>query len=527
MKISTQTILVNCNGRSSAIEAIPGRRLLALETIRSGLAERGYPAVSMFPIKEPMLFGPWLADPKDVMGEFGSLVDPSKKLVIGLSTTTDDYFKFEQLSQLFRKTYPGSLIVGGGPHFKRENVVTSAGIRFRDPVEVALQEKLCDAAVVGHCSPFLDLLTEHDCDLGKVTAPGFYFLDGDGNVKGHGTGKYPVLGRVPYVEESEDSYGIIISSTCHNACGYCSVDRRDVAFSPELAAGALKSIAGLVTDHYIKLSFDDPNAFEAGKQDDLMEIIKQTEPEEDLTCPAVLKTISLDPSLLTEAGGRSGHERAELIINMLRHGFYGFFFGREVLSGDTAEAIGSNLKGRPKTQEQLDDEREALEGFVKILHKWRENYPYPPGRLGVTLSYILTPFETKGSALALCDEMERFEDMSDDDVMVFPQLMILNPLPGTPVRKKYADFIVDPENFAQDTVFANSWSYRLGRGAMLLEEMVPVITKSRQISQLAGKEHFYNIFRDVVEHVFSPDYKELTDDNRPSRRLVMVAGGFR
>ena len=443
---------------------------LGLVTIVEALHTQGYRDVELFPNKPYEVTPNGIVEENSFRESLVRSVGDAKNVVFGVSTTTDEYYKFLFVTKVVRELFPNATIVAGGPHFAREVLIDSKGNRYKDPIEIALQEQLADAVVVGHAQPFVDFVVKHDGKLSEVKSPGFYYMS-EGKIRGRGKGKYPKVSQLPYVKPYNRLIRTLIHDGCANGCDYCSINKGSFNIAPEIVISTLERVIKEQEIRFLDLS--DSNPFKPETFKFYQEIFGYLDGND---ATRTIKSSLIDPSLVVDP-----KQSEELMMFLLRHLFLTCFFGRECITGEVASKIGAKLRGKPKSQEQLDKEREGLRDFISFISQFLEGIiKYETLRGSVCISYIFTPFETEQSVVDTIKEMEMFHKMSSTQLTVDPIFTVLSPYPGTRIRAKYIDHIVDPEDFVKLGVRSNVWSYDLGASVVFLDEALDVLEKLRE-----------------------------------------------
>jgi len=461
----------------------PEKRL-GLKTIEDSLRQAGFNNVLHFPGDPAVGLDLW-RDRAVIIEELKRTVAGENDAVFGLSTTSEEYFKFTALAELIRQEFPQARIVAGGPHFKREKLEG-----YRDSVETALVSKLADSVVVGHAQPFIDLVINQHGQKDLIASPGLYYLGSAGEeVKGHGYGKFPQLRTVPYTyTEGSRLIGTIFDDSCENRCGFCAIP---LSRSPLFAAGTVIDSLRPVFANLApgQLSLYDSNPFETRRFDYYREVFEGLYDRER----PVFKITFLDPSLIV-----SDDYRNKLGPFLLRHAFFKFFIGRDVVTEQSARVAGSNLRGKVKSQKQLDDEKEALAKFIRALKTVHTRAPdIPPHKL--FLSYIITPFEDRESARAIADDMETFLGLSEEGVKVSVRIFPLMPYPGTRVRRELVKWI-EPEDYSFSSYGlapGDPWKEEIGLSHELMSSLSGSYGKSWE------NQSFLPFFRSIIDKVFA------------------------
>ena len=173
----------------------------------------------------------------------------------------------------------------------------------------------------------------------------------------------------------------------------------------------------------------------------------------------------------------------------------------------------------------MDAEKIALEKFIGVLKFWRSSKEYPPVQFpsSIKLSYIVSPFETEESMVALLDEAEWLCGLSDERVMVNVDVRPLMPFPGTPIRKDHVDFLVDPERLNLVNPHSNPWSERLGLPAALIDSMLsPAFILASDILARVDSTAGLRILRSLVADVFAGKIVPVKDADKRKHYVVMV-----
>jgi hypothetical protein len=301
--------------------------------------------------------------------------------------------------------------------------------------------------------------------LADYSGLGYYKKDSSGAVVGTaGYGWLPPLDMTPYAVGAEGKMAtIMLGYTCKNACGYCVEGPMGYGYSDSAIQRALTEIYRKTGVKFIK--FADSDLFVPERIKFFRDFFESV--ESDGGQPSIFKTCFLDPSRLLQ------RDFKDFLPFLLRHGFSGFYFARGAVTESIAEKIGVKLTEgqvgpKIKSQEQLGLELEALEVFIYMLRYAKGECFAPSDPYRVTISYMLTPFETRESIEKMLSEMQRFSALSDAAVKVDIQLSILTPYPGTRVREDNIEDVYEPENFAYLSQFSNAWSYNAAVPAAVL-----------------------------------------------------------
>lgn len=488
-------------GRSTVLDS--ARRHLGLTAI--GSVVEGLTTVAYFPDEESVGVD---RDAATVGLEDGlrRAVGEARHIVFGLSTSSADYHKLLLVAGVIRNLFPEATLFGGGPHFVRENagnaLMLADGTRVRDPVEIALQERVLDFVVVGNAQPFVEFIR-----TGKTDSRGVYRLV-DGEVVGSGVGGYMCLPRLPFVRRRNGHLNIALWDGCPNRCDYCAVSSFNTRTNAKEAASGLRAL--LEDERPEKLYLKDSNALSSIRKIEYYDSVFRGA---EIAGHSFRKSVFLDAASLVDAS------LLPYIHDFIAaHGVQRFAFGRDTVTAYTANKIGRRLRGRVRTQEELDDEKRAVFSLIEYL----EELSAGTRTVGfeVALSYVLSPFETKESALALVAELEEFfqkklELQAADRVVPFNieiRCGVLSPFPGTKVRRDYLDHIVDPENYELCSISANAWKDSLGRGVRLIDDFLCLCNAD------LSEPDFFSEFRSAIHMVYRGKGLPRRDD--PGSRTV-------
>lgn len=359
-----------------------------------------------------------------------------KSAVIGISTRTSQHYKFPPLARLLRSAFPDALLIAGGAHFVREEING-----FADPIESALAAGLVDGVQQDHAQGFVDLVVRHGGRLDKTDSPGLYRRDpATGEILGSGRGAYPRVDAIPLIHDADQrSLHLMLRDGCMHRCGFCAVSSRiSPPFSVEEAVSGLRR--ELVEGNANQIEFFDSNPLLPSRREfyrDVMGALDAIRP--------TAKIVYLDPSILAE-------ELEESINTALISTFWHFFAGRDAVLESAALDIGANYRGKPKDQARLDREKLVLRTFIQVMKQAHAQLYREAPPMGLTISFIITPFETRERADAILEEMREFEAMADERMSIGFSLPPLMPFPGTEIRKRYSGAI-DMEDFDFYRVF--------------------------------------------------------------------------
>ncbi|NQT29140.1 MAG: hypothetical protein HQ596_01070 [Candidatus Saganbacteria bacterium] len=499
-----RVVLVNVGGRGT----IPVRSSLGLRVIEKALQIhakvsdiRHFPALAYLPNRDG------LAAFNHFGRAFSSLSNGSRNLLFVFSTTTAGYPVFREISRGVKQALPHAARTLGGPHLAREEgLVDTHGRRYRDTVELALQDNLADAAVVGDAAPLIDyvnigMMAEA---VDPATTPGLYYLDHQGNIIGRNTGRFPVLEEIPHIfDEEKGRASLMLTRECENNCGFCRFKGGKLVYPKSQVPIVLQQISARFKEAgapYGKVQFYDSNPAEERKGGNLITLLDEFERE---AFPYLLKIAFLEvPSLL-------GKDIETFAYHLIQHGFYHFKAARDAVTAKTAVDIGRNFKGRPRSQTRLDDEKTALLEFITALKKWHRDKKtitgYPPvPNFKVSVSYIISPFMTEDEMLAMVTDMEDFEKQSGDGVEIIIRFNPLMPFPGNAVRKEHIEHVHDPE-FTNISLSPILWDSSLGPAVEVMNFLMShrYQWQKEEILQKKGQEAYYRSFREFIRETYA------------------------
>lgn len=459
---------------------------LGLMSIQYGLREAGFRGTSIFHASEGKALD-LITDERLVVDAFKRLGAAEKGAVIGLSTTSDEAFKFPILSRLMRRAFPGAQIVAGGVHFYRDRIEG-----HDDFVASTLLKGLADAVQVGHAQGFIDLIARHKGRREEVQSPGFYQLSApSGSVAGKGVGKFPKLASIPHdYDHDERVLSVMLKDTCKNRCDFCTAALGTApSFSPAVAIEGLCQLL----DRYRPVRFRllDSNPFDGRDMDYYAEVFEAMD-----RTRSTLKAVYLNPGLLTTAD-----DRTRLLRFFRKHSVVHFFAGRDAVMENSAQAMGSRYHGQRKNQKQLDAE---ADGLFDVLCRLRS---VPSGNpINLITSYIVTPFETAESAQAIMDDIDALAVLVCDELRVSAGPFPLMPYPGSALRRLYTDRIDLGEHefhkTSQGTI--SPWKAHAGPSIPLMMELWNRIHRGDE------EVHYMRHMREAIARMpSSPEMKAL------------------
>lgn len=518
--IETNSISVNTIDKVVLINTVAEKGIIdkgelssSLRLIREALRESGYEKVLLYP--------PYLIEHGDaVFGGIKRMIDNLEtklknewNIVFGFSVYTGAYWVFQELAKLIRERFPFSTIVAGGPHFARETIVGSDGVRCLDSVEVALSEihkerQITDFVVVGDAQPFIDFITIYQGKYPKDGGiQGMYQLSKNG-VVGQGKGSFPQVSVIPYPYQDIRYLGkkvryvsVYFDEICHNGCDYCSVSRLRKKIPQDIAVKSISSILNAAEDetNLAILHFLDSNPLEINRINQYKTLIDSLKTQ--TTLPIYL-TFFLDSGLLIE------DDYFDKLVKFFNdYNVIGLFIGRDCVDENVAEKMGRRFRGKIRTQKQLDMEGK---GIKKLLNEWCYSQHFQRKHLPhyVYIAYIFTPFDTYESTRRIIEESSGLENMSTSTLSVSLNHFILTPRPSTALRKLYSRYLREPENFGDITTRTNVWSHELSPQVYFLNRL-PDILNMPMAREGANKQEvterrklFYDTLREELEYTY-------------------------
>lgn len=509
-------------------------KCLSVRTVEAGLRARGFRGeILLFPEQGNYYFRDVVRDPSLIVPELDGLVDSSQRTLIGFSAITDHFDVFRAVSELVGDRYLGVPRVGGGPLFMRQrNLVNAAGRTYRDPIEIILHEGLVDIAIDGHTGPLGPLVVDHNGDISKAQESGLYWLE-RGRVVGRGRGAYPQLDEIPHIRgldhKGKPRFDVMFEALCRNACRFCPANRGTFGFSRAQALALLRSIrarAGEIGDEYVgMIAIDDSSPLAArrardGSRWELLDVLAEFE-RGNPYYPNLFKSIFLDPSILVDAWRESEATFNNLVTQLFNQGVISIFFGRETPTAEIAQKIGRRYNNKVRSQRRLDAERGRLKTAIRKLQKLREQHHYPPREIPIviTISYIISPFETPESIETMLREAREFVKLGNELVKVEINFNPLIPYLGTPIARNFVDLMVNPERLDLLNSMANPWSASLGPNAALIDALTspgfigPASTMRDQGVPGAGLD----LLEQLAERAFTGEIEPEPDADKKKR----------
>jgi hypothetical protein len=394
-----------------------------------------------------------------------------------MNVTTTTFAISHYFAVLIRAFLNNAKIIAGGPHISDERLTTADGKIVKNSIETMFDLDNYPTALVDYVcfrggQPLVELVKRKDSETREAleTIEGLYWIGDDGKVKGKGEGKTPRLRKAAYSvqfrdEVTSDMYGLILGDICLNRCHYCSTKNK-----PVVSLDAAKKAVDEIVEEQIRrgrtsfwLDIDDsgtihPKMLQMYKQ--FFEYLMSKCREKGIV-PGI--NMYMEPYHLTEQGHFDEVSRLIREYNIM-----GMFVGRDSLTSSNAKIIGRNISAReekeeekekkvvrPRTQEELDAEKEAIKMLINRLQSPEFRFRYYP----INISYIFTPFDTKDEIRQKIDEMEEFQNMSTSKVDVKVQVTALAPYPGTQIRAEHIDKILRPEEYQMLCQGSNVWTY--------------------------------------------------------------------
>jgi hypothetical protein len=408
---------------------IPAEETLAISTLRYWLLKDGINNTAVFP-ESPGV------DLLNVRERFEEFTAENNAGIYAISCWSSSYATALMYAEIIRYKRSEAVIIGGGAHFhSRDNIYKAL---IRDGFDIVFQ---------GGAEPFFEFCRNLFIDKtltvsksqaitlkGQVPKEGIFYAD-NGELK---LGRPGLLAKavVPVIQIT-DSYAEItalFSDECGNNCDYCSVfknrfDLNTKAVTEELITSAFHRLSN-VWNGPVLISIMDSNPFLDKNRQLIFESIKRLAALDNRISFSVLA----DPVDLDE----------EFIAFSKENRIKIFFIGRDRISEDSF--VGRRLKGRLRTQRQLDQERRDLAEFIRAM-----NGTY----CDLFIGYIASPFDTAQSAAKLAEEIKYYMDIAQT-ASVIPNIFILNPYGGTSVHKKAGKNAWDISEFSYP--YPNVWN---------------------------------------------------------------------
>lgn len=506
-----KVVLVNTTS-DNQINVEDAQHCYTLKVLEEALNTSGFSNVSLYPDRD--LDGNFGSEEfyEGLVGELEKIVGDSKNVVFGFSVLTDRYYFARAFAGFVRRRFHNAKIVIGGKHVDNEEITLKSGQmggrKIMSSAEIALREniegmQIFDAAFVGDCDSFVTYVkTEGVLD---ESIKGLYFLRDDILV-GKGRGAYPNLNNVPVsfeVMKNTNIMYLLLNSSCPNRCDYCPPDRIRPVPDIEKAVAAVKSLAPAKT--LVSLEMLDPSPFTECNINyyiDLFNILRYRERI------GILPGSYLDAHILTNPDYK--HFLFKFFKQFM---FKGFFIGRDCVDAEVAQKIGRRYHetsdacrqmNRTRTQHDLDNEAEAITDLIRFLKS--EEYPLTSR---VSVSYILSPFDTYQTTSRMIAEAQDYSSMSGTKVGVTTPFWMLTPYPGTKLRRQYAHLMVNPEEFHTQSVYANCWSYDLGPQVYFMDKALELRIKEGQ-----DPKTYFNDLRKALDDAYAGRLRQMPERER-------------
>jgi hypothetical protein len=443
-------------------------------------------------------------------------------IVIGLSTTNDDAYKLAAILPVVEREFPKATRVVGGPPF-REEVPRTDGFTPPPMAETFLRQHRVHVVNAGGARSFVQWMKDFSTTGIEVDLPGLYRLEpGTGRLLGRSEGKYPEFdpdGPAPYLfSENRDEVETTFGDGCDNGCGFCAAAQGTFEITQDQIVRTFERVFAETNPRYnIPIYIHDSNAFRALRKSRLMHALNQFEPIGPNGLPTNIKHTRLTKAIYLDPGSLVGPDGIWLTDALLAHGTFCFNLGRDRHDEMVAEKIGKKHHGQPKTQAQLDAEKQALLTFVQKLKGWKRQHSWHRIPLTVSLFYIITPFETRESLKGLFQEMKQFAALSTPAVEVATTFFPLTAYPGTELRSRYWEYLVRPDDLAFFSSGNNMWSDRLGPASAFLDY---ITQPHRDLANLRGTPSFYDRLMDLADDAFDGRIKP-TPDEKKQRTFYM------
>ncbi len=375
--------------------------------------------------------------------------------IVALSTGTTCYDVMIDISKLIREKYDDACLIAGGPHFTQSDETKK---------EFADENNPLNAFNIGGSQPFINLckgIIDEEIGFDGINfsgniPPGIYYPSPDGNIAGHGYGKFPRIDSdkiseiIPNIREISGVPTVCItvpsSNTCPNNCDYCSSPQNGINGSTnsiiDIANRILKDPSLEDMPYIVDLSGNNPLRKENRKN--THQILSSIEDKGKKATYGLF----LDPSLLVDKADY------KYILNLVQYNDaqIDFFIGRDFIFERDAINFGRRLDGTPRNQQRLNSE---LEGIVRLLIDLDSHEKSTE----IVMSYILSP------DYRIHDFNEQAQEMlylaAIDRKLAHPNLIfrigMVTPYPGTQIREIYKDRIKE-QPYSDYTTVANLWN---------------------------------------------------------------------
>ncbi len=381
--------------------------------------------------------------------------------ITALSVTTDSRVLLSVLSPMLRKAMPDVPIIAGGVHYEREKIFSNRLERHvMDSVEETLKAGDADIVIPRNALPMsrLDMsgvVKWHRSGRNKsLDAPkGVFYMDGN-IVAGENSDEVMDIGMVPFsliYDGKRNGFKLMVMGKmgCGNRCDYCSISDWSrvnrsvdevVGFVTDLLKHSRKRSVGIT-----RLELMDSNPCKSmGYYEALFEKMRS----EGVDC---CTGFAIDPHYLVDD---ATYKRVLELVKLARCD--DIFIARDTVSGCVAESIGRKFNGRIRTGKDIHKEGEGEARFVRDFPK----YVVTGNKPMIIQAHIITPFDNEQTIGMALDYIESIVKAAGDSVTMMPSFVILQPYPGTRVRKEYIDMMWEPEDFTHLSIGANPWDLR-------------------------------------------------------------------
>jgi hypothetical protein len=380
-------------------------------------------------------------------------------------TTVDSMCLAEHVKLQAKAAGLQTMIIGGGPSVARESF--SKRLDFPDSATALLLQcigtgsgpQIYDGVVQGGTKALVGLLgmieqnqvkSEGGIYVPNTLPQGYYLFDkSSGKILGEGTSSTPVLSSAPFIAYYGSGPDVIektklvlmFTNRCENACGFCSLGNKFKFSVDQIRDGVREAIQQYASAlPHIKegmFKLEDPNPLSRANIEHTYACFDALESELGFSRPKYMfvdSTLFKDPNLVLK-------HVEDLNIRQM-------YVGRDAVTELGADFMQTKTCGTVKTQDDLRDERKGLE---EVIRKAKER-----GReLDISVSYIITPVETKESLEEIFEDMKTLKELSDENVKVKIGMHLLSPHPRSKVihshtnllAKNYEDVYLSDDEF--------------------------------------------------------------------------------
>jgi hypothetical protein len=358
----------------------------------------------------------------------------------------------------------------------------------------------------GGCLPAVELIedicngkikfTDYRIPFKNYPSPNGLYVVSDSGPIGKKFGKHPIFeDEVPISlapkRDDEDTSVIClpVKGDCRNACGYCASVNPPAQPQTAIVKGVERIFERCGTDNLeIRLDGNSPLSPANIKQNlNLLSAINSI-------LPNTLVSSYIDPGHLLD------NKHFQKVLEAIVKGkIRTLTFGLDAATEEMAEKIGRNFIGKPRIQECLDEEIEAV---IRLVTKSAEEIEKTDRQqLNVKFHYIISPFDDGSTVKKALDNLYRL-GMKTLHKFVEPQFVFwpLWPLMGTWINKHY-------ENIKLETPPFRNWNWKLSK---LPEDIISVLTGNMNIARYRmPKKDFYFANLSIIGYIIALDNNSL------------------